>query len=88
MDRVYKNVFNIVEHFITWVIVRKNFVFVYWNLNNFPTTEEPHATITNITLLASKGNINTTSNLVNSCAVPRPSTVSNWNPEQPPSMPL
>lgn len=39
------------------------------NLNNFP------ATITDITLLASKVNVNTTSNPVNGCAAARLSTV-------------
>lgn len=36
--------------------------------------EELCATVTNVTLLASKVDINTTANLVNSCAVPRPAT--------------
>lgn len=81
MDRVYKNVFNIVEYFIIWVIVRKNFVFVYWNLNNFFIIEELYVIITNIILLVSKGNINIIFNLVNSCVVFRFLIVLNWNLE-------
>lgn len=57
MDRVYKSVFNTVEHFIMWVTVMKKYVFVYWNLNNSPATEELHVTVSNITPLASKLNI-------------------------------
>lgn len=66
-----KTVFNIVEHLITWVTVRKKWAFVCWNLSNLPTTGELCATITNITPLASKVGTKTTSSPVNGCAVPR-----------------
>lgn len=54
MDRVSKNVSNVVEHFLTQVAVRQKHVFVCWNLNNVPATEGLRTTITNITLLAPK----------------------------------
>lgn len=48
---------------------------MYYNLNSFPATEELCATVTNVTRLASKVDINTMSNQVNGCAVRRPVTV-------------
>lgn len=75
MDIVCTNIFNVAEHLVTWVVVRKKWAFLCWDLNNFPMMGELDVTITNITLLAGKVGTSAASLPVNGCAVPGVSTI-------------